>query len=124
MLLVREVFHCKPGKVRPLVEKFMAMSKLGEKSGMPPMRVMTDLAGEKYWTLVAEMEVPSLKSFEEMFSGASNGMSEEDGKEMERLMTGYHDLVESGYREIFKIEEAKAGSGAAGSRETVQAGKG
>ena len=125
MLLVREVFHCKPGKVRPLVEKFQAMSKLGEKSGMPPMRVMTDLAGEKYWTLVAEMEVPSLQSFEEMFSGAGNGMSEEDGKEMERLMTGYHDLVESGHREFFKIEEAKSGSdGVKTQRETVKAGKG
>jgi len=28
MLLVREVFYCKPGKVRPLVEKFLAMNKL------------------------------------------------------------------------------------------------
>src|SRR5439155_26057671 len=34
MLLIREVMYCKPGKVRPLVEKFQAMSKLGEKSGM------------------------------------------------------------------------------------------
>lgn len=45
MLLVREVFHCRPGKVRPLVEKFQAMSKLGVKAGMPPMRILTDLAG-------------------------------------------------------------------------------
>ena len=26
MLLVREIMHCKPGKVRPLVEKFIAMA--------------------------------------------------------------------------------------------------
>ena len=31
MLLVREIMYCKPGKVRPLVEKFLAMSKLMEK---------------------------------------------------------------------------------------------
>lgn len=125
MLLVREVFHCKPGKVRPMVERFQAMSKLGEKSGMPKMRVMTDLVGEKYWTLVAEMEVPTLKAFEDMFSGADSGMSEEDNQEMERLMTGYHDFIESGRREIYRIEEAKAGSdGAAAARETVKAGKG
>ena len=31
MMLVREIMHCKPGKVRPLVEKFLAMSKLMEK---------------------------------------------------------------------------------------------
>ena len=28
MLLIREIMHCKPGKVRPMVEKFLAMSKL------------------------------------------------------------------------------------------------
>lgn len=39
MLLIREVMHCKPGKVRPMVEKFVAMNKLGKKTGMPPMRV-------------------------------------------------------------------------------------
>lgn len=33
MLLVREVMYCKPGKVRPLVEKFVAMSGLMEKAG-------------------------------------------------------------------------------------------
>ena len=37
MLLIREVFHCKPGKVRPLVEKFLAMSKLNEKMGFAKM---------------------------------------------------------------------------------------
>jgi hypothetical protein len=102
MLLVREIMNCKPGKVRPLVEKFLAMSKLMEKSGMGGMRVMTDMCGERYWTIVAEIEVPSLKAFEEMLEGA--GMSEEDGKRFEEIMKGYHDLVERGRREIYKIE--------------------
>ena len=64
MLLVREVFHCRPGKVRPLLEKFQAMGKLMQSAGQPPMRLMTDLAGARYWTLVAEMEVESLAAFE------------------------------------------------------------
>ena len=29
MLLVREIMFCKPGKVRPLVDKFLAMTVLG-----------------------------------------------------------------------------------------------
>ena len=33
MLLIREIFHCKPGKVRPLVEKFQAMNRIMAKSG-------------------------------------------------------------------------------------------
>jgi len=102
MLLVREIMYCKPGKVRPLVEKFQAMNKLGAKSGMPPMRIMTDFTGERYWTLVAEMEVESLDEFERLMQGI--GQSEEDQKEFEKIMKGYHDLVESGRREIYRIE--------------------
>ena len=102
MLLVREVFYCKPGKVRPLVEKFVAMNKLSVKAGMPKMRIMTDFTAERYWMLVAEMEVANMAEFEKMMSGA--GVSEADGKEMESLMKGYHDLVDHGRREIYKIE--------------------
>jgi hypothetical protein len=102
MLLVREIMHCKPGKVRPMVEKFLAMDKLGRKAGMPAMRVMTDFCGERYWTIVAEMEVSSMEEFEKMMQGT--GQSADDLKEMERLMEGYHDLVEWGRREIYKLE--------------------
>ncbi len=101
-MLVREIMYCKPGKVKPMVEKFLAMNKLGEKSGQPKMRVLTDFAGEQYWTIVAEMEVGSLEDFEKMMQGS--GMSEADGKKMEELMKGYHDLVDHGRREIYKIE--------------------
>lgn len=105
MYLIREVMYCKPGKVRPLVEKFLAMSKLSEKLGMGKMRVMTDVSAERYWTLVGEMEVPSLQAFEEMISGAvPNGASEADMKQFETIMQGYHDLVDIGKREIYKIE--------------------
>jgi hypothetical protein len=102
MLLVREVMYCKPGKVRPLLEKFLAMNKLGPKVGMPKMRVMTDFCAERYWTLVAEMEVASVDEFERALSGT--GQSKEDQKEFEAIMKGYHDLVEYGRREIYKIE--------------------
>ena len=40
MFLIRDIMYCRPGKVRPMVEKFIAMSKLSEKIGMPPMRVI------------------------------------------------------------------------------------
>ena len=103
MLLIREVFYCKPGKVRPLLEKFRAMARLGEAAGQGKMRLLTDMAGERYWTCVAEFEVADLGEFEAMMRG--EGMSEADGKEMERIMEGYHDLFEHGRREIYRIEE-------------------
>ncbi len=102
MLLVREVFHCRPGKVRPLIEKFQAMGKLMQRAGQGGMRLMTDMSGERYWTLVAEMEVESLAEFEKMMQGSD--MTEEMQKEFGKIMEGYHDLVESGRREIFRIE--------------------
>jgi hypothetical protein len=106
MLLVRDIMYCKPGKVRPLVEKFLAMSALSEKLGMGKMRLMTDVCAERYWTVVSEMEVPSLRAFEEMFQG--DGQSEQDMKEFDNIMKGYHDLVDHGRREIYKIESPKA----------------
>ena len=102
MFLIREIMYCKPGKVRPLVDKFIAMNKLGEKVGMPRMRIMTDFCAERYWTIVSEMEVKDLVEFEQMM--ASPQGSADDMKEMETLMKGYHDLVDHGKREIYKIE--------------------
>jgi hypothetical protein len=102
MYLIREIMYCKPGKVRPLVEKFAAMAKLSEKAGMPRMRVMTDFVADRYWTLVAEMEVASIAEFERMNDNPP--VNEEDAKEFEKIMKGYHDLVEYGKREIYKIE--------------------
>ena len=102
MLLIREVFHCKPGKVRPMIEKSKAMARISEKSGWGKMKILTDFAGSQYWTIVYEMEVESMQAFEEMMK--SGGGSEEDMKEMEKIMEGYHDLIDHGHREIYKIE--------------------
>ena len=102
MYLIRDIFNCKPGKVRPMVDKFIAMGKLGEKAGMPRMRIMTDFCAEQYWTVVSEMEVPSLQAFEDMMRNPQG--SAEDMKKFEEIMKDYHDLVDHGRREIFKIE--------------------
>lgn len=102
MLLIRESMYCKPGKVRPLVEKFLQMAKIGEEAGQPRMRVMTDFAGERYWTVVSEFEVGSMQEFEEMMQG--KGMTPEMMKRFETIMEGYHDLVDHGRREIYRIE--------------------
>jgi hypothetical protein len=78
------------------------MAKLMNKSNMGKMRVMTDVAGERYWTVIMEMEAPSMQAFESMMSG--EGQSAEDSKEFEKIMQGYHDLVDIGRREIYKVE--------------------
>ena len=104
MLLVREIMYCKPGKVRPMVEKSVKMAALMEKAGQGKMKIMTDFAAERYWTIVTEYEIESMAEFEKMMAGQGPQPDEETNKQMEELMKGYHDLVEYGRREIYKLE--------------------
>jgi hypothetical protein len=80
------------------VEKFLALSKLSGKLGFAGMRVMTDVSAERYWTVVSEIEVPSLEEYTEM-SRKSMSMPE-----FQEAMKGYHDLIDHGRREIYVIE--------------------
>ncbi len=98
MYLVRDIMYCKPGKTRPMVEKFVALSTLIQKMGMGTMRVMTDVSAERYWTVVSEREVASLDDLGEK---ANQTMG---SPEFQAVMKGYHDLIEEGRREIYKIE--------------------
>ena len=99
MVLIREIFFCKPGQVRPMVEKFKAMNALTEKRGLGKSRIMTDISAERYWTVVSEWEVASLGAFEDMMKGSAM-----QGKEFEDVMKDYHTFVESGRREIYTVE--------------------
>jgi hypothetical protein len=98
MFLVRDIMFCKPGKTRPMVDKFLALAKLGEKVGMGKMRVFTDVSAERYWTVVAETEVASMEQHAEI---ARKSMQM---PEFQEAMKGYHDLVVEGRREIYTIE--------------------
>jgi len=98
MFLIRDIMYCKPAKARPMVEKFVALSAVSQKMGFGAMRVMTDVSAERYWTVVSEMEVPSLEAYTE------TSRKTMEIPEFQQVMKGYHDLVESGRREIYKIE--------------------
>jgi hypothetical protein len=99
MFLVRDIMYCKPGQARPMVQKFLTLNKLGQQAGFGPMRVMTDMSAERYWTVVSEMEVPSLEAYAEMTRKSM------EAKEFQEAMKGYHDLVDYGRREIYVIEQ-------------------
>jgi hypothetical protein len=99
MFLIRDIMFCKPGKARPMVQKFLALNKVGQQMGFGQMRVMTDVSAERYWTVVSEMEVESIEKHAEM---ARQSMQ---NKEFQEAMKDYHDLVESGRREIYQIEK-------------------
>ena len=98
MYLIREVMHCKPGKVKDMVTRFKGLSKLVQQLGYKPFRVYTDVSGEPYWTVVAVTEVDNLDAFREM---EAKTMALDEAR---KLMAGYHDLVQQGRREIYKVE--------------------
>ena len=99
MFLVRDIMYCKPAKARPMVEKFVALSKVSKQMGFGAMRVMTDVSAERYWTVVSEMEVSSLQEYAEM---SRKSMAIE---EFQEAMKGYHDLIDQGRREIYMLEK-------------------
>jgi hypothetical protein len=98
MLLIRNVFRAKPGQARALVKMFKeTIPKVQKVGGMNNARVMTDVAAG-FWTVVFEMEAESLEAWERQFESMSSR------PQLRKSMEGYMDLVDGGYREIFKIE--------------------
>jgi hypothetical protein len=98
MYVIREVLHCKPGKVRPMLEKFRGISAALKDLGHEPLRLLTDVTGEPFWTLVAEAHVQRIEDF---FDVEKTLMANES---LRKTMADYHDLVEEGRREIYRIE--------------------
>ena len=98
MYVIREVLHCKPGKVRQMAEKFRAISHALQEMGHEPMRLLTDVTGEPFWTIVAEAQVEKIDDF---FAVEQKLTANES---VRKVMADYHDLVESGRREIFRVE--------------------
>ena len=98
MYIIREVLNCKPGKVRQMVEKFRSISAVLREMGREPLRVLTDVAGEPYWTVVAEVRVEKIDDF---FAVEQTLMTNET---LRQTMADYHDLVDRGRREIYRLE--------------------
>jgi hypothetical protein len=98
MYMIREVLNCRPGKVGALVKKFQDLGALMQELGLAPFRVYTDVSGAPFWTCVLEREYESLDAAPEL---EQRVMSDERAQ---AIMSDYHDLVESGRREIYKVE--------------------
>jgi hypothetical protein len=98
MYVIREVLNCKPGKVRHMVEKFRGISTVLTEMGQEPLRVLTDVTGEPFWTIVVEAKVEKIEDF---FAIEQSLMANET---LRMTMADYHDLIDRGRREIYRIE--------------------
>jgi hypothetical protein len=98
MYMVREVMNCRPGKVGALVKKFQALNAVMTEMGLAGFRIYTDVAGERFWTLVLEREFSGLdavSALEAQVMGDARAQA---------AMEGYHELAERGRREIYKVQ--------------------
>jgi hypothetical protein len=66
--------------------------------GQEPLRLLTDVTGEPFWTIVAEANVETIDDF---FAFEQKLMANDA---LRKTMADYHDLVESGRREIYRVE--------------------
>ena len=98
MYVIREVLNCKPGKVRQMIEKFRSISRVLKEMGQEPMRLLTDVAGEPFWTIIAEAKVEKIDDFFAMEHALMSNAT------LQKVMADYHDLVVSGRREIYRLE--------------------
>ena len=94
MILVREIFQIKFGKMKEVKEVWKQMMKLMPAENKP--RVLTDLTGP-YYTLVMENTHKDLSAFE------ADMRREMGGSDFGALYQKFIPLVDSGRREIFTI---------------------
>ena len=97
MKVIRNVFKCKPVKAKELIEKLKKANELMKGAGaVISERVLVDEVAT-FWTVVIETEVEDMAKFEE-------SMKEYGSREdVQQAMAGYMDLVDGGYREIFRV---------------------
>ncbi|HSU26415.1 MAG TPA: hypothetical protein VLI65_10560 [Pyrinomonadaceae bacterium] len=94
MFVIRNVFRCKPGQAKNVIEKFQKAMPLMQE--LAKQRILVDeVAG--FWTVVVETETDDLASFEKLLKERGQRQDLRDA------MSGYLDSVESGYREIFRV---------------------
>jgi hypothetical protein len=94
MILVRNVFQLKFGQAKEAVAIWQEMVELMRNAGVgSDHRLLTDLAGGPYYTLIFEVVFPSLTEWR-------GALSSEEGK---RLYEKFIPLVIGGHREIFNI---------------------
>jgi len=97
MYVVRNVFKCKPGKAKELIEKLKNASAVMREAGsVVGERVLVDEVAT-FWTVVIENEVEDLTAFAKSMQDYGSLPA------VREAMEGYMDLVDGGYREIFRV---------------------
>ena len=96
MIIVHDIFICKPGNASKLAKKFKAA--MGGSSEF--VNIMTDMTGQ-FNKVVAVTKYDSLTAYEKSWEKFKE--NSEEMKKMEEAMAGYQDMYLTGSREIYQI---------------------
>lgn len=96
MIIVHDIFICKPGNASKLAKKF----KQGMEGNSELVNVMTDVAGQ-YNKVVMVTKYDNLTAYEKSYEKYAEGT--EEMKRMKEAMEGYHDMYLTGSREIYQV---------------------
>lgn len=96
MIVVHDIFICKPGNASKLAKLFKeAMAGMNELDC-----IMTDQTGQ-YNRVIMVTKYENLTAYEKSFEKYMQDTDEM--KKMKEMMKGYHDMYLTGTREIYKI---------------------
>jgi predicted translin family RNA/ssDNA-binding protein len=96
MIIVHDIFICKPGNASKLAKMFKEAMTGNEEL----VNIMTDMSGQ-FNKVVAVTQYKNLTEFEESWQKYEKDA--EKMKKMEKIMTGYHDMYLTGSREIYRV---------------------
>jgi hypothetical protein len=96
MIIVHDIFICKPGNASKLAKKFKeAMAGSAEL-----VNVMTDMTGQ-FNKVVMVSKYENLTAYEKSWEKYKENT--EAMKKMSEALAGYHDMYLTGSREIFQV---------------------
>src|SRR5687767_1381126 len=96
MIIINDIFICKPGNASKLAKKFK--EAMGGSSEL--VNIMTDMSGQ-YNKVVMVSKFESLTAYEQSWEKYKKDSPEM--KKMNEAMAGYHDMYLTGSREIYQV---------------------
>ena len=96
MIIVHDIFVCKPGNASKLAKKF----KEGMTGNGDLVNVMTDMTGQ-FNRVIMVTKYDSLTAYEKSWEKYQE--KTEEMKKMEQAMAGYQDMYLTGSREIYQV---------------------
>lgn len=96
MIIVHDTFICKPGNASKMAKMFKEIMSGNSEF----VHIMTDLTGQ-YNRVIMVSKYDSLSAYEQNFEKYMKDA--EVMKKMKEAMAGYHDMYQTGSREIYQV---------------------